>query len=46
MASIMEERHPEQSGPLTGFVEGLKHAREEFIQKVRSDVGSQAGTFV
>jgi len=33
MAGIMAERHPEKSGPLTQFVEGLKHAQAEFIGK-------------
>lgn len=42
MASIMAERHPEKSGPLTGFVEGLDHAQEEFIRRVRPDVKPQA----
>ena len=42
MASIMAEHHPEKSGPLTRFVESLKHAQEEFIQKVRPDVEPQA----
>jgi len=40
MASIMAERHPEKSGPLTRFVEGLKHAQEEFIGKVRGRAGN------
>jgi hypothetical protein len=40
MASIMAERHPEKSGPLIQFVEGLKHAQEEFIGKVRSRAGN------
>ena len=35
MGSIMAERHPEKSGPLTQFVEGLEHAQAEFIGKVR-----------
>jgi len=35
MASIMAERHPEKHGPLTRFEEGLKHAQDEFIRKVR-----------
>ena len=34
-AIIMAERHPEKSGPLTQFVEGLKHAQAEFMGKVR-----------
>jgi hypothetical protein len=38
MASVMAERHPEKSGPLTQFVEGLQHAQEEFIRKVRPEV--------
>jgi len=42
MASILAEHHPEKSGPLTEFVEGLKHAQEEFIRKVRPDVELQA----
>ncbi|MEP6934857.1 MAG: hypothetical protein ABI988_13110 [Nitrospirota bacterium] len=42
LASIMAEHHPEKSGPLTEFVEGLKHAQEEFIRKVRPDVEPQA----
>jgi hypothetical protein len=33
MASIMAERHPEKSGPLTRFVEALQHAQNEFIAK-------------
>ena len=41
-ASVMAERHPEKSGPLTEFVKGLGHAQEEFIQKVRPDM-SQRG---
>jgi hypothetical protein len=40
MASIMAERHPEKSGPLTQFVEGLKHAQAEFIGKVRPQAGN------
>ncbi len=39
MASIMAERHPERSGPLSRFEEGLKHAQEEFIGKVRPRAG-------
>jgi hypothetical protein len=35
IAAIMAECHPEKSGPLTQFVEGLKHAQAEFIGKVR-----------
>jgi len=35
MASIMAEHHPEMSGPLARFVEGLKNAQEEFIGKLR-----------
>jgi hypothetical protein len=35
MASIMAERHPEKSGPLRQFVEGLIHAQAEFIGKAR-----------
>ena len=38
----MAERHPEKSVPLTGFVESLKHAQEEFIQRVQRDVKPQA----
>jgi hypothetical protein len=34
MASIMAERHPEKSGHLTRFVEGLHHAQKELIGKV------------
>jgi hypothetical protein len=41
MASIMAERHPEKSGPLTRFVEGLEHAQEEFIRKVKPEVYRQ-----
>src|SRR6476620_4727122 len=37
MASIMAERHPEKSGSLTRFVEGLDDAQEQFIRKVRPD---------
>jgi hypothetical protein len=33
-ASIMAERHPEKSAPLTQFVEGLKQAHEEFFREV------------
>ncbi len=36
----MAERHPERSGPLTQFVEGLKHAQAEFIGKVRLQAGN------
>lgn len=39
MASIIAERHPEKSGPLTRFVEGLEHTQEEFIGKVRWQAG-------
>ena len=42
MASIMAERHPEKSGPLTRFVEGLKDAQDEFIRKVRAGGYPQA----
>jgi hypothetical protein len=41
MAEIMAERHPEKSGPLTQFVEGLKHAQAEFIEKVRPQAGNR-----
>ena len=34
-ASIMAERQPEKSGSLNRFVEGLQHAQEEFIRKIR-----------
>ena len=39
MAEIMAERHPEKCGPLTQFVEGLKHAQAEFIGKVHLEAG-------
>lgn len=39
LASFMAERHPEKSGPLTRFVEGLNHAQAEFIGKVRPEWG-------
>ena len=42
MASIMAERHPDKSGPLTEFVEGLGHAQEEFVRRVWPDVKPQA----
>ena len=35
MASMMAERHPKKSGPLTQFVDGLEHAQTEFMGKVR-----------
>lgn len=38
MASIMAERHPERSGPLTKFVEDLKYAQKELIRSVRPQV--------
>jgi len=41
MASIMAKRHPEKSGLLTRFEEGLTHAREEFIRNVRPEVYRQ-----
>jgi hypothetical protein len=40
MASIMAEYHPEKSGPLTQFVEGLKHAQAELIGKVHPRAGN------
>ncbi len=40
MASILAERYPEKSVPLTRFVEGLKDAQEEFIGKVRPQAGN------
>jgi len=40
MASLMAERHPEKSGPLTQFVERLEHAQAEFIRKVRPQAGN------
>jgi hypothetical protein len=40
MASIMAERHPEKSGPLTQFVGGLEDAQAEFIRKVRPQAGN------
>jgi hypothetical protein len=40
MASIMAEHHPEKSVPLTRFVEGLKHAQEEFVGKVHPQAGN------
>jgi hypothetical protein len=40
MASIMAEHHPEKSGPLTRFVEELKHAQEELIGKVHPRAGN------
>jgi hypothetical protein len=39
VASLMAERHPEKSGPLTQFVEGLEHPQAEFIGKVRPQRG-------
>jgi len=44
IAEIMAERDPEKSGPLTRYVEDLKHAHEEFIRKVRPEVNPQART--
>ena len=41
MASIMAKRHPEKSGILIRFGEGLKHAREEFIRNVRPEIYRQ-----
>jgi hypothetical protein len=41
MASIMAKRHPEKSGILIRFEEGLKHAREEFIRNVRPEIYPQ-----
>ena len=41
MASIMAEHHPEKSDTLTRFEEGLEHAHEEFIRKVRPEVYRQ-----
>ena len=41
MASIMAKRHPQKSGLLTRFEEGLKYAREEFIRNVRPEVYRQ-----
>ncbi|MBU6481338.1 MAG: hypothetical protein KGS09_12425 [Nitrospirae bacterium] len=35
MASIIAERHPEQSATLTGFVEKLSRTQEKLIQSVR-----------
>ncbi len=40
MASIMAERQPEKSGSLNRFVEGLQHAQEEFIRKIRPDLNT------
>lgn len=40
MASIMAERHPEKSGPLTQFVEDLNHAQAEFLGKVPPNWGN------
>ena len=40
MAEIMAERHPEKCGPLTQFVEGLKHTQAEFIGKVYPEAGN------
>ena len=40
LASAMAERHPEKSGPLTQFVEGLKQAQTEFVGKVRPEWGN------
>jgi len=40
-ASLMAERHPEKSGPLAQFEDGLNHAQEEFIRKVRPEVYRQ-----
>jgi|GEM_PF-491466 hypothetical protein len=42
LASIMAEHDPEKNELLTGFVESLKYAQEEFIQKVQPDKGQQA----
>ena len=41
MASIMAKRHPDKSGILIRFEEGLKHAREEFIRNVRPEIYPQ-----
>ena len=38
LATILAERHPEKSSPLSGFVDGLKHAQDEFVRKVRPEV--------
>src|SRR5262245_15846171 len=40
MAEIMAERHPEKCGPLTQFVEGLKHAQAEFMGKILPQAGN------
>ena len=40
MAEIMAERHPKKRGPLTQFVEGLKHTQAEFIGKVYPEAGN------
>jgi hypothetical protein len=39
-AEIMRERDPEKSGSLARFVEGLNHAQETFIGKVRPRAGN------
>jgi hypothetical protein len=41
VASFMAERHPEKSGPLSRFEDGVKHAQVEFIRKVRPEVYRQ-----
>ena len=40
MASMMAERHPEKSDSLARFVESLKHAQEDFSEKVRPQRGN------
>lgn len=34
VALVIAKRHPEKSGPLTRFVEGLRDAQKELIRKV------------
>ena len=38
MASIMAERHPERSGPLSKFVEDLNLAQKQLIRSLRPEV--------
>ena len=41
LVTILADRHPEKSSPLSGFADSLKHAQEEFIRTVRPEVYGQ-----
>ncbi len=42
MASIMAEHHPEKSGLLNGFVQGLNNTQEKLIRSVQPESTAQA----